>query len=264
MEKELSSLHSVEESRAITTYVFNHLGISKLDRISEPNSAFNTEQFNTFDSILIELMSGKPLQYVLGKVDFHGMSFEVDERVLIPRPETEELIGHVRARVDSVKKGIDLGTGSGVIACSLKKEYPHAEIHATDISAEALLVARKNAEANHMNIHFHERDMADEQDLSTFDLVVSNPPYVPDKERSGLDAVVRHHEPHIALFTEDPLRFYQSIVGSCQQAVGQHVFVECHVPYAYHVEELFRASGFKATEMIPDLQGLPRFVHARR
>jgi len=173
-----------------------------------------------------ELQKHKPIQYILGETVFFSYRFLVDENVLIPRPETEELVDWVLTTVTLTSKPlkiIDIGTGSGCIAISLAKSLPNAEVTAVDVSAKALQVARRNAELNGVTINFLQQDILQTTALpDTYDIIISNPPYVRSLEKAEMQANVLEYEPHLALFVSDtdPLLFYDRIATLARRALS--------------------------------------------
>lgn len=219
---------------------------------------------------LKRLRAGEPVQHVLGQVYFHGLHLHVTPDVLIPRPETEELVeliidsGVVPTRV------VDIGTGSGCIALALKQEFPEARVHGVDVSEAALIVAAGSGSQNDLHVEWRHADVLDASFSmpAGTDLVVSNPPYIPRSEEDTLAAHVRAREPHIALFTpdEDPLLFYRVIGTMAFTALpkGGQLWFEGHWKYAHAVGTLLTSIGFPFVEVLKDLSGNDRFIHAVR
>ena len=218
------------------------------------------------------LAEGKPVQYLLKSAFFDGLDLFVDLHVLIPRPETEELVFAIAERLGRVFNGrvLDIGTGSGCIALSLKNRMPEAEIFATDFSESALKVALKNAESYHLKVSFECSDILSEVPFKghVFDAVISNPPYIPSIEKKSMSSTVVDHEPSMALFVPDsePLKFYQAIINHCQSEVllpGGLMALECHEDFTEEVKELIVSGmGFSNVEILVDMQGKNRHVIA--
>ena len=217
--------------------------------------------------------SGEPVQYVLGHADFFGLRLDVSPAVLIPRPETEELAEHALALVDGVAAPwvLDVGTGSGALALAVKHRRPDAVVFAVDVSEAALAVAAANARRLGLDLALVHADarrpgLAD-RIPAVFDLVVSNPPYVPDAERATLQAEVRR-EPELALFVPDadPLVFYRALAGHAGRLLrpGGRLAAETHAEHGAAVRELFAAAGFADAELRQDLAGRDRIVSARQ
>jgi len=199
-----------------------------------------------------------------------GYICDVDENVLIPRPETEELVDWI-SKENSEGVMLDIGTGSGCIPVSLKKKLPVADIHACDVSGSALIVAQKNANENKTPIQFHQLDFLDPEQrksLPSFDIIVSNPPYIPQKDKPEMHKNVLNHEPHIALFVEDddPLIFYKAIASFATDHLKKDgaIYMEIHERLGRDVLRLFNESGFTKTILRKDLQEKDRMVKAMR
>lgn len=215
----------------------------------------------------------EPIQYVLGEAWFCGRSFIVDESVLIPRPETEWLVeraGEVVSAMDvSSPRILDIGTGSGCIAVSLKKALPDAYVEAWDISEAALAIAKKNAKTLGADVAFRLRDALAVKDIDDpiqckWDIIVSNPPYICDSERKDMEANVLEHEPATALFVPDadPLFFYKAIADYGKETLSQngHLLFECNTRYAQATAEMMQEVGYEETEVADDCFGKPRFA----
>ena len=205
-----------------------------------------------FDLALFDLQKGKPYQYVLGECDFMGNHLYINQNVLIPRPETEELVEWISDDFKLKKEEfsgniIDIGTGSGAIAIALKKNFPKAKVYALDISGEALEVAKRNAVINHIELDFIQFDILkdDYSDLPKFDLIVSNPPYIPEKEKENMQPEVVNNEPHNALFVpdEEPLVFYKSIKDLSIEKLNTNgrIYLEIHQDLKEETEEVFKS-----------------------
>ncbi len=224
-----------------------------------------------FLEILAQLKTSKPIQYVLGETEFYGRTFRVNPAVLIPRSETEELVKWVLDSVSIVNPSIlDIGTGSGCIAISFKIELPEAEVFALDISADALALAQENAALHKAAVTFIEKDVLHMQptDLATtFDVVVSNPPYIALAEKDTMKANVLANEPHLALFVpnNDPLIFYERISALAQAKLnpGGFLFFEINERFGIEVIELLVKKGFKQVALHQDLSGKDRMVKAQ-
>jgi release factor glutamine methyltransferase len=277
---QLSPLYDNREASIIADWVMQHLtGQKRIDRLvrsSEPLSGPLLQQYEKYQA---ELLAHRPVQYVLHESWFEGMKFYVDEGVLIPRPETEELVEWVAQSITAVSPLpsptssaiLDVGTGSGCIAISLAKKFPALAVHACDISNAALDIARQNAltlDAG-QNIHFHPLDFLDSDqwvNLPAIRWLVSNPPYIPLKEKLVMAAHVTEAEPSLALFVpdDDPLIFYRSLGNFARQRLteGGELFVEIHEDMSDPVVQLFRATGAKEVMAKKDLQGKDRMVKA--
>ncbi len=226
----------------------------------------------SFVEMVERCAEGEPVQHVLGYTSFRGLRVDVSPAVMIPRPETEEVAGAALDVVGDVEapRVLDVGTGSGCIALALKHERPDAVVAAWDVSAEALAVARANARRHGLAIHFEEVDLFSAAPSGRLDepvdLLVSNPPYVPDEEADRLPAVVRDYDPPEALFSgEDPFRFYRRL-ADCAPALcrpGAAVVLETHADYAEGSAEVVREAGLMHVRIEADLSGRPRILVAR-
>jgi release factor glutamine methyltransferase len=245
-------------------------GWSKIDRVVNKQVPLSREQELQLEQYTSALLTHRPVQYVLQEAWFYRMKFYVDENVLIPRPETEELVEWVvqDAGADATNTRIlDIGTGSGCIAVAIKKNIPQAEVWACDTSDAALNVARLNADTLHAQIDFVPLDFLDEQQqqqLPKVDIIVSNPPYIPLKDKESMAPNVLDHEPHLALFVPNDyaLIFYNAIADFAKEHLheGGSIYVEIHESLAKEVEQLFRAKGFSQITVKKDLQGKERMV----
>lgn len=220
-----------------------------------------------FDAYLFQLLLGKPYQYVIGESLFYGLEFFVNEEVLIPRPETEELVEWI---LNETSKNLtisilDIGTGSGCIPIVLKKYLPNATIYSIDISEKALEIAKRNANYHHQEIHFLNIDFLNFslEDELKFDVIVSNPPYIPNQEKEKLDQQVVDFEPNLALFVPDdqPLLFYEKILEFSLQHLNKKgkIFLEVHQNLANEVVELFK-NEYKKVELRNDISSNPRMI----
>lgn len=226
-------------------------------------------EISDLDSIAEELRRGRPVQYVLGKAEFCELDFEVAEGVLIPRPETEELVYHI---VETAKRGariLDVGTGSGAIAIALAKLVKDSEVVAIDISKEALAIAKLNAERLDVNVKFVEADaLGDLSALGEFDIIVSNPPYIPQSDIVDMRKNVVNYEPHTALFVPDNdiLRFYRATAENAQKMLrqGGSLWFEIYERAGEEICSMLREKGFTQTELFEDANAKPRMVWSRR
>ena len=220
-----------------------------------------------------QLLDGEPVQYVLGEAEFGGRRFRVSPSVLIPRPETYELCQWCLPPMPTAWQGrvLDIGTGSGCIACTLAAELPKATIMAWDISETALAVARENARSTNVSVSFERIDILDIPSSAyceKWDIIVSNPPYICDQEKSAMERHVLEHEPHTALFVpdDDPLLFYRAISGYAWQTLkpGGTLYFEINPLYDKELELLLRSRGFTAVSSHQDQSGKTRFTKATR
>lgn len=266
---DLAPLYPDAEVKAIVRTVFHErLGWDASDLELRKQGALSESELLRVYLPLRRLATGEPLQYVLGGTHFLGLRLKVGPSVLIPRPETEELVDHILAdRSQRLRRIVDIGTGSGCIALALKRNRPQAHVVGMDRSEQALRTARENAALNALEVEFVMADaLAPGFALPHADLVVSNPPYVPRSEAPSLAAHVMEHEPHLALFVpdEDPLVFYRAIATAAAPALprGGALWFEAHRAHAHGIAALLRGEGWDAVRVLKDLSGHDRFVHA--
>jgi release factor glutamine methyltransferase len=246
--------------------------MKRIDLALNPDLTFSDTAIQYWNSILEELKKEIPIQYLLGKTSFYGLDFEVNENVLIPRPETEELVEWIlesqKSKVKSQKlKILDIGTGSGCIAISLAKNIPNATVFAIDISEKALATAKKNAEINGVNVTFLEKNILETEDLEQqFDIIVSNPPYVRELEKEEIKKNVLDNEPHLALFVEDndALIFYRKIAELAQKNLVENgqLFFEINQYLGTETVDLLEKMNFKNIELRKDIYGNDRMIKA--
>ena len=220
-------------------------------------------------SLIDELQSGRPVQYVLGRAEFCDSVFEVEEGVLIPRPETEELVYRIAETAKCGARILDIGTGSGAIAISLAKLVKEAEVVAVDISTEALIIAKRNAERLGVKVEFVEADaLSDLSHLGEFDIIVSNPPYIPQSDIVDMRKNVVDFEPHLALFVPDNdiLKFYVATAENAQRMLREEgsLWFEIYEKAGVELCDMLREKGFAQTELIEDANLKPRMVWSRR
>lgn len=260
---------SREEIQGIAYLVFeNLLGLSKAQILAEKTIAVSPSDEARLREAAQRINRHEPVQYVLGEADFFGRKFKVNPAVLIPRPETEELVRMIIDCTPVATEGpkiLDIGTGSGCIPVTLALEIPGSVVYATDVSAAALAVAKDNATKLNAGVTFMEHDILREQlTLRALDVVVSNPPYIAPEEQRDMKSNVVDHEPHLALFTpgNDPLVFYRSIVSKAKAALksGGLLCVEINERYGEAVGKLFTDTGYKDVQIIKDLSGKDRIV----
>lgn len=264
----LVPLYGEREAASVASIVLEDAFGHKRQSAERP---FSAAEQQAAQDISHRLLAGEPVQYVLGEADFYGLRFMVSPAVLIPRAETEELVALCLAQLPAPapQRIIDIGTGSGCIPVALQRQRPHWEIHALDVSASALAVARANALRHGAAIEFHEADILEAEHwpaLGQFTAIVSNPPYIPPQEAALMPAWVTAHEPHLALFVpaEDPLLFYRRILAFAQSALlpGGHVFFEVNEFNATAVLELVQSTtGFAWAAIEQDMSGRQRMVY---
>jgi release factor glutamine methyltransferase len=226
---------------------------------------FSESELNTLQAMSARLNAGEPLQHITGEAWFYGHRFHVNEHTLIPRPETEELVAEIIERRPKAKSVLDIGTGSGCIAISLAATLSEAKVVAFDVSQLALDVAKRNATELGIPVSFFQKDILIERPNERYDVIVSNPPYIPAAEREEMDDRVTAFEPAVALFTpnDDPLLFYRRISEIAMESLfqGGLLAFECHERYAESVAEMLLPM-FSKVELKNDLQGKPRMVFA--
>jgi release factor glutamine methyltransferase len=274
---QLYEVYDTREAANIADMVIEHVtGQRKIERILYKDLPVTEEQQQTLEALSQQLLQHKPVQYILGEAWFAGMKLYVNEHVLIPRPETEELVELIVEEVGSGKSKeendltiIDIGTGSGCIPIGLKKRLSNAAVYAVDISEKALEVAKKNAEEQQTDIRLLQLDFLDKgnwKQLPLFNIIVSNPPYVKKSEEQTMAKNVLEYEPHVALFVpdEDALKFYKAIAefAKTHLKTDGKVFVEINEALGQHVVELFEQSGFKDVTLKKDMQGKDRMIKA--
>jgi release factor glutamine methyltransferase len=268
---QLSTLYEGREAAGITDWVMEHLsGRKKIDRILHRSEQLVPSTIDQLKKYTDELLDHRPVQYVLHESWFCGLKFYVDEQVLIPRPETEELVEWVAAEASPPSRVLlDVGTGSGCIAISLKKKIKALDVYACDLSKGALAIAQRNASALEADIHLRPLDFLDSRQwdgLPQVDYLVSNPPYIPSKEKATMAPHVVGFEPHLALFVEDgdPLVFYRALAKFARQKLlpGGSIFVEIHEDLATATLDLFKTAGFQQVILRKDMQGRDRMIKA--
>lgn len=267
----LHHLYDGQEAAAIAHEVLQHItGMDKLKRLVDKDKALTAEQENNYHQMQAKLLSGKPLQYVTGHAWFMNRAFMVNENVLIPRPETEELVGWILQNQQGNKTILDIGTGSGCIPVSLKLAMPQVIVTACDISEGALSVAQYNAKTLHADIQFVQLDFLQSQQrdiLPSYDVIVSNPPYIPVTEKETLHTNVRDHEPGTALFVpgDDPLLFYREIAlfGKTHLNSNGAIYCELHAEYALATKKLFEEMNYSHVTIKKDMHGNLRMLKAQ-
>ncbi|WP_299679343.1 peptide chain release factor N(5)-glutamine methyltransferase [uncultured Tenacibaculum sp.] len=268
--KELENIYPKKEIDAFFFRIIeDEMGLSLLDLFTQKDTILNPSKLELFNNILNRLKKEEPIQYILGSTEFYGYKFYVNPYVLIPRPETEELISWVKENLttDKTPKILDIGTGSGCIAITLKKELPNSDVFAIDISEGAIKTASNNAENNRAEINFIKHDILSEKKLEyKYDIIVSNPPYVRNLEKQEIKNNVLNNEPHLALFVEDdnPLIFYKRIADVAKYALNPNgiLFFEINQYLGIETKEMLINKGFKNVTLKQDLFGNDRMIKA--
>ena len=280
----LTVIYEAGEAKAIARLVLEkRYGLTMADVLCGRAETIDSNELSVLQQ---RLLTGEPVQYALGEAEFYGRSFHVESGVLIPRPETAELCqwiiasdehGLTRASKKTVRdnpcsseiKILDIGTGSGCIACTLAAELPQAQVTAWDISAEALLIAQENAKRTNVHVQFEQVDILITHysiPVTPYDIIVSNPPYICEKERGSMDRNVVEHEPEVALFVpdDDPLLFYRAIARYAQEALNTDgcLYFEINPLYLKELTEMLHQTGFSHVESKDDQFGKTRFIRA--
>ncbi len=267
----LEPYYSANEAAAMARILLCEMfGSSLTDFYLCKDIALSAKEEEKLKDILHRLQNFEPIQYIQGEAPFLGRSFKVAKGVLIPRPETEELVELMLKEVAADARILDMGTGSGCIAISLSKELPRAEVAAWDVSDEALDIARENNRLLQASVSFSHTDLMTYTPRQTgcYDVIVSNPPYVLEKEKEEMEQNVLAWEPETALFVpdDDPLRFYRRIGSLGRQMLvdGGSLYVETNRAYANEVADLFQSQGYVKIRIIRDMSGNNRFIVVER
>ena len=269
----LTTIYDADEAKAIARFVLDvRFGLSWTDIICGKTDSFSADEQDELEHLVQRLETDEPVQYVLGEAEFGGRTFHVEPGVLIPRPETYELCQWItkseKREVISDKCSIlDIGTGSGCIAITLAAEIPNAQVTAWDISNDALRIASENAKSTNVHVSFEKVDALNLQSSISnfqFDVIVSNPPYICNKERVGMERNVLEHEPGLALFVpdDDPLLFYRAIARYAAKVLkpGGALFFEINPLYVNEMQEMLYKEGFAHIEIRNDQFGKQRFT----
>lgn len=267
--KRLSHLYDSQEIKEIFLLCAEEiLTLSRTKIILQKAMQLMEEDSSKFENLLSSLEKGIPIQYTLGYAWFYGMKLKVNETVLIPRPETEELVALIlKENRNKSPKIIDIGTGSGCIPIAIKKHLREAEVWAVDISHEALEVASINAENENCAINFVEADILHADNLfpqQDFDIIVSNPPYITPSEMSAMDVNVLNHEPHLALFIpeEEPLLFYEAIAGFAKEHLCEEgkLYFEINRQFGKELQLSLKKDGLRDVKIYQDMHGADRMI----
>ncbi|MFT3919485.1 peptide chain release factor N(5)-glutamine methyltransferase [Cloacibacterium sp.] len=271
--KELSGIYNDAESAQLySIFLYEKTGFDNFQQRRFASQELLISDEKELNEIIEELKTGKPYQQILGHTEFYGKKFFVDENVLIPRPETEELVELAINKIPDSRfeipdfKILDVGTGSGIIPITLKRFFPNAEISAIDISEKALGIAKKNAEFHQANIQFIQQDYLNTKLEENYDIIISNPPYIGIEENIEIEDSVKGFEPNIALFspTSDALIFYKKIAKDGEKYLKENgmIFLEINQKLGKETLELF--SNYSESRLIKDLSGNDRFVFAKK
>jgi len=273
--KELKSIYENEELKNIIDLVLEHItGLPRIEQVRNKIPYLTCTQLEDLDTITERLKQNEPVQYVLGEAWFAGMKFKVNKHVLIPRPETEELVDWVvkQYAIDTRQLAIiDIGTGSGCIPITLKKKLPEAKVSAIDVCSEALFTATENGIALDAEVDLMLLDFLDEEkwkELGQYDVIISNPPYVRQSEVNTMHTRVKNFEPHLALFVPDTdaWLFYKKLADFSLQHLrpGGSLFVEINEALGESIINLFKEKGLINIELRKDMQGKDRMIRAIR
>ncbi|WP_064966910.1 peptide chain release factor N(5)-glutamine methyltransferase [Tenacibaculum ovolyticum] len=293
--KQLSTIYPQTEIDTFFYYLIEeYLSLQRIDLIMQPDFEITSEKELLFNNAVKRLQKEEPIQYIIGNTEFYGFPFLVNENTLIPRPETEELVEWILNEVNSVEKTniLDIGTGTGCIPISLKKNLPNANISAIDVSKNALKTATENAKLNNVTINFIEQDILKTTSLNVvtsktkafstekestspktphndvkFDVIVSNPPYVRELEKTEIKNNVLENEPHLALFVEDgnPLIFYDKIADLAKNHLTKkngYLFFEINQYLGKETIDMLKDKGFTNIELRKDFSGNDRMIKA--
>ena len=270
----LSLLYDAGEAESFFYLILEEKNqLKRIDLALHTDLVFSEGEIVIWNSILEQLKLEIPIQYLLGKTSFYGLDFEVNKSVLIPRPETEELVEWIiesqKSKVENQKiRILDIGTGSGCIAISLAKNILNAQVFAVDVSEKALATAQKNAENNAVNVSFIHLNILEMEDLpQQFDIIVSNPPYVRNLEKKEIKKNVLENEPHLALFVadNDALIFYKKIAQLAQKNLAKNgqLFFEINQYLGDEMIDLLEKMNFKNIELRKDIYGNDRMINCQ-
>jgi len=273
-DEKLSALYPSNEVKNITEMMFEHfMGWDKITLRLNNKSSLSESELLLFHKALKRLLKNEPVQHITGEMEFYSLPFKVNKNVLIPRPETEELVDLVIKECKGYETILDIGTGSGCIPISLKKHLKNTFVYGVDISENALVVARDNAELNSTEVTFVKEDVLQMSSIENslkkeFDVIISNPPYITNSEKALMSENVLTFEPHVALFIEDdePLLFYDKIghLAYDNLSSGGKLYFEINEQYGDQTMALLKFIGFSDIRMIKDLQNKDRIVLAIR
>lgn len=273
----IEALNSLYDEQEIESFFYIILEafhqMKRIDFALNPEIELDTIQFLQWDTVLEQLKTYKPIQYILGETEFYGLPMYVSENTLIPRPETEELVEWIIQELElenrmSPLKILDIGTGTGCIAIALAKNLPNAQVFALDVSDKALEIAQKNAQRNQVVITFLQQSILDTEDLGqNFDIIVSNPPYVRHLEKEEIKKNVLDFEPHLALFVEDDdaLLFYRKIAELARKNLNQNgfLFFEINQYLGPETISLLEKMNYNSIVLRQDIYGNNRMIRSR-
>jgi release factor glutamine methyltransferase len=270
LKSELSGLFPDLELQSVIRLLLSHItGLGFTELLLNKNTTFSEYQRIQLENYVTLLKTGMPLQYVVGETEFCGLSMKVSSHVLIPRPETEELVEWMVESLPPKSNVLDIGTGSGCIAIALNHFRPDTDVWACDVSPNALRIAESNAKLAGVNVHFFEHDILNaELPAQRWNAMVSNPPYIPANESLSMDARVKDFEPSIALFvdSDDPLVFYRAIAQQALSLLADDgfLYVETHRSFAVSCIEMFEKMGFSEGIIRKDISGNDRMIRIKK
>ena len=270
--RELLELFPGDEAVSVTRLIFDHFGYPPIEIAKNPGAILQNKIHSEIKKIVHELGRNRPIQYILGSAHFFDLELEVNGDVLIPRPETEELVSLILVENRKSKPGIiDLGTGSGCIAIALAENIPGSDVHALEIKPKALAIARRNADKYGGKVQFHQGDLLADTGIdpaNEFDIIVSNPPYVTGNDRLVMAPNVVDHEPASALFVpdDDPLVFFRAIARFAARHLADDgmIWAEINEKFGPDTANVFKQAGFNDTRVIKDIHGKDRFIKSRK
>ncbi len=271
--EQLCSVYDKDESNAMILILLNHyFNIDRVKMALEPNLRLSESEILKIHFAVKDLLKNKPIQYIIGKTEFCDLKFKVNESVLIPRPETSELVRLIvnSRQPSAISNIIDIGTGSGCIAISLAKVFPHSQVYAMDISEKALTTAKENAIDNNVNVTFIHDDILSLRDNieRKFDIIVSNPPYVRELEKAEMRDNVLKWEPHNALFVTDdnPLIFYRSILEFAKEYLNENgeIWFEINEFLGKEMTSLCKEFGYSDVKIFKDFRDKERFMKLKK
>ena len=285
----LKDFYPTGEIKGFTRLIMEHVcGLQPYQLLLGKGNELSDKEKTEIKEIVERLKKAEPIQYILGFADFYGYEFNVTPSVLIPRPETAELVNKIKndQKTTSPLRILDIGTGSGCIAISLAKQLKQVEVYAMDISDDALIVAKQNAKKLQADIRFIQADILSTSIFDSFrekfqflskesrnpseygfNIIVSNPPYIMEKEKTEMEANVLNHEPHLALFVsnDDPLLFYRTIARFGKQSLSRNglLYLEINAQCGNETKAMLKTEGYKHIELIQDFYGKDRIIKAQ-
>ncbi len=266
--RKLSQVYDDGEANALTFYLLERkYGLTRTQLYMGKDKQFSPNEQRELQEILTRLCKKEPIQYVLGEAEFCGHLFGVTPAVLIPRPETEELVHLILSEHPRAQRLLDIGTGSGCIALSLAAALPGAAVDGWDVSRDALAVAQENARRLGTSVRFSYHDILTEQPEGQWEVIVSNPPYITPSEQAEMEENVLSYEPHLALFVpqEDPLLFYRVIAQYARRHLtpGGTLYFEINRAYGAEMQTLLGTLGYTDVQLREDANGNPRMISAK-